>query len=127
MAKTEIKITQETIAAVLAQLTPDQLQNAAKERLMASLEPLKTEYAEKMKELTELETKILAIQSDWEPPKAPKVADRILAWVSEQKTPVTKVAIGEAVNTKFITSAIKKLVGSGDLVEKNGKYSTKEQ
>lgn len=126
MAKNEVKITAEMVQQVLSSLSIDDLNKVATERRMASLDPLKTEYADKMKELAELEQKIVAIQSDWEPPKAPKVADRILAWVGEQKSPVTKVEIGDAVKTKFITSAIKKLVGAGDLIEKAGKFSIKE-
>jgi hypothetical protein len=117
----------EQIAKMLATLTPEQLAAAARERQQASLQPLIDEYAKTEASLSELKMKIQAINPEWNPPKSPSVSEKILLWVKEQKKPVTKNEISAGIGKKFVTIAVKKLLGKGSLTVKDGKYSVIEK
>ena len=119
--------TPEQVAKVLATLTPEQLAAAARERQQASLQPLIDEYTKKESALSELKTRIQAIDSDWIPPKAPSVSDKIMSWVTGQNKAVTKTEISAGIGKKFVTSALKKLLEKGSLTVKDDKFSVSDK
>jgi hypothetical protein len=94
----------------MADETPEQLAAAVKERQLASLEPLKTEYAETVSKLGDLAGRISAIDPTWEPPTPPTVTDRVLAFVKTQGKAVSRSEIAAGVGTKYIGNTLKKMV-----------------
>ena len=90
----------EPVQTVLARMTPGQLTAAVKERQQASLDPLKTEYAETVARLEELAKKITGIGPTWEPSTPPTVPERILSRVKGQGKPVSKAEIMAGLKTK---------------------------
>lgn len=119
--------TPEQIAKVLATLSPEQLTAAAKERQQASLQPLIDEYTKTDAALSELQRQIQAINPEWNPPKAPSVADKIVVWVTEQNRAVTKDEIAAGVGKKFVAGVLKKLVKKAKLVAKDDKFSVSDK
>jgi hypothetical protein len=115
------------VQEVLAGLSVEQLQQIVKDKELASIGPMVTEYNEREDRLLELRLKIQKSRPDWEPPK---LDDRIFSWVNKQDA---HTATGSAIRAEFIKrrgnypmpvkNAINSLVTSKRLtVDKNDNY-----
>jgi hypothetical protein len=118
-----MKITEEMKKAVLAAVSVDELNKVAQERSRELLQPLIDDYTAKEKELAEIRGNINAIAENWHPPT---LAEKITAWVSEQKTAPTLKLITDQFKAEYrfgIANTVKKMVDKKTLTLTGDKYS----